>query len=248
MDLKFVTCSGANEHTSIDALFALYAQFPFVEFGIQVSGAKCGADSPRLVWLRRLQKQILTRKISLPLALHLNQDWVTDFYQDEISLELQELLSYGNSNGDPLFQRVQLNFKIGREIAPEVQLLEAQIMKFPHVRFILSYNEANAKLIKELYYRQKVVFDCLFDESFGEGVLPEKRHALVFPDIIQGYAGGFSAENVSQELDKISLVVPATAPIFIDAEGKLKGSDGHFSFTKAHDFIANVLAWQKDNL
>lgn len=241
MDLKFVTCSGANEHTCIDVLFALYAQFSCIEFGIQVSGLKCGENSPRLDWLRKLRQQILVRKIKLPLALHLNQDWVTGFCQGEIAPELQELLSYGYSDGEPMFKRIQLNFKIGREPAPKVNLLEEQIMKFPHMRFILSYNEANANLIKELYYRKKVVFDCLFDESFGEGVLPEKRQAPVFVDVVQGYAGGLSSENVAQELDKIAAILPAQTQIFIDAEGKLKGEDGHFSYLKAHDFVANAL-------
>lgn len=241
MDLKFVTCSGANEHTSIDALFVLFQQFSCIEFGIQVSGLKCGEDSPRLDWLRKLRQQILVRNIKLPLALHLNQDWVTGFCQGEIAPELQELLSYGYSDGEPMFKRVQLNFKIGREPAPKVNLLEEQIMKFPHVRFILSYNNANAKLIKELYYRKKIVFDCLFDESFGEGALPKKRMAPVFVDVVQGYAGGLSPENVAQELDKIAAILSPKAQIFIDAEGKLKGEDGHFSYSKAHDFVANAL-------
>lgn len=248
MKLKFITCSGANEHTHVDVLFALFRQFSCIEFGIQVSGQKCGEDSPRLDWLRQLRQQILVRKIKLPLALHLNQDWVTGFCQGEIAPELQELLSYCYPDGEPMFKRVQLNFKIGREVAPEVYMLETQIMKFPYLRFILSYNEANAKLVKELYSRKKVVFDCLYDESFGEGLCPEKRHAPVFADIMQGYAGGLSSENVAQELDKMVAVLPKDAEFFIDAEGKLKGEDGHFSFAKAHDFLANVCAWQEKNI
>ena len=248
MDLKFITCSGANEYTNVDVLFALYAQFSCIEFGIQVSGKKCSENSPRLAWVRNLHKKILEHRVNLPLALHLNQDWVCGFYQDDISPELHELLSYSNSAGEPLFQRVQLNFKIGREIAPQIDMLEKQMRKFPQVRFILSYNASNAEVITELYQRHNVVFDCLFDESFGEGILPEKRHAPVFPDVIQGYAGGLSPENVSQELSKIALVQPMSASVFIDAEGKLKGEDRHFSYLKAHDFVANALLWQKNNL
>ena len=244
MKLKYITCSGANEFTNTAALFALYEQFPCVEFGIQVSGKKCGEASPRLAWLRDLHKQMLERRVDLPLALHLNQDWVENFCDGELAPELTELLSYGNKNGEPTFQRVQLNFKIGREKTPQLDLLEQQMMKFPHVRFILSYNNANAPLIKELYKRQNVVFDCLFDESHGEGIVPKKRHARVFSDLIQGYAGGFSPENVREELNKIVAVLPFDAQFFIDAEGNLKDEDGHFSYSKAHDFIANALTWQ----
>lgn len=245
MYLKFVTCSGANETTNIDALFALYHDFPCIEFGIQVSGKKCNFDSDRFAWLQKLRQQMLSCKEALPLALHLNQDWVSGFCAGDLAPELRELLSFGDWNGEPLFKRVQLNFKIGREKKPNIASLEKSMADFPYVRFILSYNDANAALITELYHRQKVVFDCLFDESFGEGVLPEKRHAPVFGDVIQGYAGGLSSENVAQELDKIADILPLTAPCFIDAEGKLKGDNGHFSYLKAHDFVANAVAWQK---
>lgn len=245
MELKYVTCSGANEHTSIGALFALYEQFPFVEFGIQVSGQKCGEGSSRLDWLRSLRAQILAKNINLPLALHINQDWVEAFCQGELSPELQELLSYGNKLGMPMFQRVQLNFKVGREKTPNMDILEKQIISFPKVRFILSYNDANADIIRELYRRNEIVFDCLIDESFGEGIVPQKRLPLLFPDIVQGYAGGLSSENVISELKKINSIVPKDALVFIDAEGKLKGNDGHFSFMKAHDFLLNAATWQK---
>ena len=84
-------------------------------------------------------------------------------------------------------------------------------------------------------------FDVLFDDSFGEGVLPETRKAPLFEDVFQGYAGGLSPENVADELAKINKV--AKTNIFIDAEGKLK-EDGFFSFNRAEKFVQNALDWQ----
>lgn len=242
MNLKFITCSGANEFTNIDALFALYHDFPCIEFGIQVSGKKCNYESARFAWLQNLQKQIIMKNVRLPLALHLNQDWVEHFCNGEIVPELQDLLSWVDKKGEPLFQRVQLNFKIGREKSPNIVSLEKTMADFPNLRFILSYNDANAKLITDIYRRKKVVFDCLFDESFGEGVLPKKRRVPVFENVVQGYAGGLSPENVAQELHKIMHILPSSASFFIDAEGKLKGDDGHFSYLKAHDFVVNAIS------
>ena len=175
MKLKLITCSGANEHTSIDALFALYQEFPNIEFGIQVSGKKCKYDSDCFAWLKSLKRQVLLREIALPLSLHINQDWVENFCQGHLVPELQEILSWKSSLTKPFFQRVQLNFKIGREKRPEISVLEKQMKSFLRVRFILSYNSANAALIREIYNRHKVVFDCLYDESFGEGIIPEKK-------------------------------------------------------------------------
>lgn len=248
MDLKCVTCSGANEYTNIDTLFVLYEHFPCIEFGIQVSGQKCGLNSRRFGWLKDIYLQIFKRKKNLPLALHLNQDWVSGFCSGVVAPELKELLSYVNLEGDPLFQRIQLNFKIGREKEPQLETLENMMLKFSSVRFILSYNNANAALIEKLYQRHNVVFDCLYDESFGEGVAPKKRKAPVFPDIVQGYAGGLSPENVVRELNKIAAVLPPKAQFFIDAEGKLKGDDGHFSYSKAHDFMTKVTTWYKKKI
>ena len=228
MKLKCVTCSGTNEFTKIDDLFALYQEFPSVEFGIQVSGKKCSSGSARLAWLNNLKNQVLRKRKSLPLALHLNQDWVEGFCDGIKIPELQELLSWTDRQGN--------------NKAPEIGRLESQMKKYPHLRFILSYNDANADLIGQIYQRHQVVFDCLFDESFGEGVAPSQRHSPVFADVIQGYAGGLSPENVSSELEKIAELVPLDAVIFVDAEGKLKGDDGHFDYAKAREYVANALS------
>ena len=242
MKLKCITCSGTNEFTKIDDLFALYQEFPSVEFGIQVSSKKCSSGSARLAWLNNLKNQVLRKRKALPLALHLNQDWVEGFCDGIKIPELQELLSWTDHQGNPFFQRIQLNFKIGRNKAPEIGRLESQMKKYPHLRFILSYNDANADLIWKIYQRRQVVFDCLFDESFGEGVAPSQRHQPVFDDVIQGYAGGLSPENVSSELEKIAELVPLDAVIFVDAEGKLKGENGHFDYAKAREYVANALS------
>ena len=84
---------------------------------------------------------------------------------------------------NPFFQRVQLNFKIGREQTPDIDKLEAAIRRFPHHRFILSYNQSNQRLIRELYVRN-VKFYCLFDESFGAGIIPATRDEPSFVDIL----------------------------------------------------------------
>ena len=51
-----------------------------------------------------------------------------------------------------------------------------------------------------------------------------------------------SPENVSSELEKIADIVPLDAVIFVDAEGKLKGDDGHFDYAKARKYVANALS------
>lgn len=56
MKLKFITFSGANEHTDIDVL--LYGFAPSIcevaEVGIQVSGKKASFGTARYWWLQTL--------------------------------------------------------------------------------------------------------------------------------------------------------------------------------------------------
>jgi hypothetical protein len=240
MKIEKIVCSGANETTDIQSLFALSAEFPQLELGIQVSGKKCGYGSPRFSWLMMLHQEMMHRQKVLPLALHLNQDWVQMFTAGQMPFELKLLLSL-TVKEQPVFGRVQLNFKIGREPKPDVQVMEKAILRFPYQRFILSWNEANAELISEVYHREKVVFDCLADSSFGEGIAVQQFEGPPFPDVFQGYAGGLSADNIVEKLKLLQQVVPADRAIFVDAEGKLKGDDGKFSVEKARAFLCAIV-------
>ena len=54
-------------------------------------------------------------------------------------------------------------------------------------------------------------------------------------------------ENVAEELNKIAGVLPEKAQFYLDAEGRLKGEDGHISAEKCKAFINNALQWQKSH-
>lgn len=244
MELKYVTCSGANEHTNIKDMIALSEQFPKVEFGIQVSGKKCGQGSARESWLKELIQAIKRERKSIFLALHLNQDWVENFCEGRVTPQLSTFLTEKDWAGKPIFQRVQLNFKIGREKMPQIEMVEEMIKRYPEIRFILSASEANKNFIRKLYHRGQVKFDCLYDESFGEGQLPSDRKYPLFDDVLQGYAGGLSPENVERELEKISEKQPYNGKFYIDAEGKLKGENGRLSLERCEHFIRRAIIWE----
>lgn len=244
MKLKYVVCSGANEYTDIDGLLSLQKEFPLAEFGFQVSGFKCFKGSPRLDWLHRLRKAAQANRTKpLNVALHLNRDWVEGFSAGWIDEVLADLLSWRTSAGKPFFPRVQLNFKFGREKEPDLPTLERMMLSFPDVRFIVSYNDANAHFLEQLYRRKKVTFDCLFDSSFGKAVEPQSLLEPAFPNVLQGWAGGISAENVQKRLQEIERLVPTNAEVFIDAEGALKGEDRHLSLEKCHTYLHNAFAY-----
>ena len=144
---------------------------------------------------------------------------------------------------------MQLNFKIGRDKTPDFNLLKQRMKTYgSDRRIILSYNPENKEFINRLYQEGFNNFDVLYDSSHGEGKSAEKWEAPAFNDIqiLQGYAGGLSAENVSEALTEIAKVVPQKQFYAIDAEGKLKDSDGHLSIEKCALYVGNALAWQEN--
>jgi len=247
--LKFITCSGVNENISdVGELFVLSQKYPQIEFGVQVSGRKCSFNSERFKWIRDILRYSLVNCLPINMSLHINQDWVEGLCQGQIVDELLELLNMRTFNKKLLFKRVQLNFRIGREKDPNFDKLYKILSDYSTFerRFILSYNDFNVQIIKELY-KEGVHFDCLYDTSFGEGITPVSRNAPAFADfdILQGYAGGISPDNVKDELKKIAEVVPTERAFFIDAEGKLKNSNGIVSLKKCEQYVINALEWQK---
>lgn len=250
MKLKFITCSGCNETTSISELLSLLNEFPRAEIGVQVSEKKASYGSARYKWICSLWSLLLTRRAIINAALHVNLRWVENLGQGIIAPELEEFLLLSNYDGSPFFQRVQLNFKIGREKTPDVDKLEKAIRRFPRHRFILSYNQSNKRLIQELYIRN-VKFDCLFDESFGAGIVPENRDEPAFIDILQGYAGGITPDNVAQELDKIAQTNKkgyCMQDIYIDAHKGLEDELTHFDINKCRAYLTNAENWYQNYL
>ncbi len=237
MKLKCVTCSGANEHTNIEKLVDLFYNYNDKAcIGIQVSGRKASFASARFWWIKALCYHLREQEVNLNISLHLNQDWVERFCSGDVPLEVEHFLSLTLADGTPFISSVQLNFMIGREKEPKVDTLFRMMKKYRDQTFIISYNEKNADFVKRLH-ETGAKFELLYDSSFGEGIAPENRLPPVFNDIPQGYAGGLSPENVASEIDKIDQVIPLNGSFSIDAEGRLKGDDGHLSLEKCKAFL-----------
>jgi len=252
MMLKTITCSGANEYTDQKELIAIIKKFPKAELGIQVSDKKGGFGTARYWWLQALYYQLYNKPLQIKIALHVNGNWVERFGQGDVPTELKEFLTWRNFVGEPFIGRVQLNFKIGREKTPDMKkmveaMLACQNLSKEEIhRFILSYNAENADFIHQMYdYTRSngLKFDLLFDNSHGEGILAESYPAPVYKKVVQGYSGGLSPENITEQLWEISKAVPVGCEFCIDAEGRLKGEDGHFSLSKCEEYLKKASCW-----
>ncbi len=245
MDLKCVTISGTNEYTDIKDLVDLLCKYPKAEIGIQVSDKKFYYESQRYDWFLSLYNRAQNIGQNLNVALHINPGWVEKFCDGYIAAELSKVLTLKNRHDGSLFvKRLQLNFKIGRDQQLDLNFTRFRgvISRYPQ-RFILSYNEANKEFIDQFYFTYGPCFDLLYDESHGEGKPPQQWRPAVYSDVVQGYSGGLGPENISSEITKIALLNVGNTPTWIDAEGKLKGKDGHLSLEKAEAYLREASHW-----
>lgn len=241
MKLKYITCSGANEHTNIDELLALAKEYPMMEIGIQVSDKKITDNPARFDWIIALQEKVAAQKLAPNIALHVNGNWVQQFANRAMIPELEYFLSLGNGSNGRLISRLQINFLIGNDYRINFGRFCQAMTDNARLPIVLPYNDQNAAFVHCLH-NKSIKFDCLFDSSHGEGVLPQQQQPPVFRNGLQGYSGGLSADNVAEQLQKLSLVVKPKRSIYIDAEGKLKGSNGHLDLQKCEAYIKNALS------
>ena len=258
MKLYKITISGADEHTDVKELVAFIEQYYHykginIELGIQVSPTKASFDSDRYRWLMKLHEQALGF-CYVHLALHINPGWVEQVCAGSIPLELIEFMNLFSHHydGGVILERIQLNFLIGREEAPDMDRLHRVIEYYNNLRFIIPYNESNKQFINDFFlkyygYERYNCFDLLYDESHGEGKSPQQWQPAVYPLIPQGYSGGLSPDNIGQALDSIVANNKPDTKMWVDAEGKLKGDDGHLSLEKADAFMRKIQEWHQKN-
>jgi hypothetical protein len=245
---NFVTCSGTNEYTNIRELVELLKEFPAAEIAVQVSEKQSPAGGARIEWVHELAAYLRDQHLVINTALHINCKWVEEMCRGIVVPELQNLIELRDIYGLPLFRRLQLNFKLGRDdVRPDCDDTLLQLQHRIDRRFILSCNESNERLIRQLYLIG-LHFDVLYDSSFGTGIAPDERKAPMFANILQGYAGGITPDNVCTELGKIAQAVENSASlgnIYIDAQKGLEDEQTHLSLDKCHQYLENATRWYR---
>ena len=249
MILNFITCSGTNEFTDIRELVALMQEYPLGEIGVQVSEKQSPKGGARIEWIRELNAYLAEHNIAINAALHINRSWVESLCRGIVVPDLHELLELRDIYGLPMFMRLQLNFKLGRDDVHED--CDDTLVELQHNikrRFILSCNKSNERIVRSLYLKG-LRFDCLYDSSFGAGIAPDSRQAPMFSDILQGYAGGISPQSVCSELGKISRATDNSATsgnIYIDAQKGLEDEQTHLSLEKCRTYLAYATRWYRN--
>ncbi len=170
---KFITFTGLDKETNVDAIAALAADYP-VEFGVLISPTRTGVDNryPSVDVIEHFLER------ELPLALHVCGGFskaIMDGERPDMGI-------------DPMrFKRVQIN-----HLTPDVEKIVAYA-DYYGVRAIAQWRDS--------IFPAEDRIDWLYDTSGGRGMQPMTWPA--YPHRFVGYAGGISENNVSSILDTV---------------------------------------------
>ena len=220
-----VTFTGPDESVLPSHLSEIADRCRFVEWGLLVATPFMGkvARFPSLNWMRRLPKTI-------PLSFHLCGNFSRDFLQGRFTFaeEHPDLFAHA--------QRVQINFTVRKNDAPNIDGILAIIAKHPETRFIFQVHGRNHEVLDALI-AQGASISALYDESGGMGLSPADWKPAYKGAFETGYAGGLKAENVIEELGRIETVAGAINS-WVDMESSLRSPDPHtFSLDRCLDTL-----------
>lgn len=228
MILDRVTVTGADDSVKPLDLLRLSERFPFVEWGILVSGSQQGgARFPSQQWLGDLRLFALgVPADQLQLSMHVCGRWVRDICEGVFTTLLAEVLP--NEMGYSLwsrFQRVQLNFHAYAHKIKAPAFYDALRRMCGGQQVIFQCDGVNDHLVLTADENGEDVVP-LFDKSGGAGVVPgEWPRPIRNRRLYTGYAGGLAPHNVVDELMRIAAVTEPDDRIWIDCETHVRSED-----------------------
>ena len=209
--LDRATVSGVDDAIAIDDLVELDAAFPFVEFGILLSGHRAGSPRyPSKRWLDGLAE--IAPYCPLRLSAHLCGRWAAMACEGDWSFT--NSLPWGDLN----VQRVQINFPRSPGDLDAGRFFDGLRRHAPTRQCIFQVDKIDDWLVTAA---RKADIDAvpLYDVSRGGGSSPD-RWPEPLDGIYCGYAGGIDPDNARDEARKIEHV--ASGPFWIDAESGLR--------------------------
>jgi hypothetical protein len=166
------------------------------------------------------------------IEMNFQQNWSLYDCRYLFAKKKRLILPY-NDTTHKLLKRIRYKWGIGSVVLPNEN----------KKRQILPEIYTTYKLIKRFRMGTDLLqweLNVLYDASFGEGKSAEKYDRPVFHDVCQGYAGGFSPENIAGELDKIEAAQTEKVPVYIDAETGVRGDKKCLDLSKAALFCQNI--------
>ena len=265
MKLRYITCSDPREHNSIESMVEL-AKMPNVEIAVQCHPSKMSAGMPRKVWFDKLLR-VARNEAHMNLAIHINKEWADSIcVHGKIPDIISQWINLKTSTGRPVIKRIQLNMPQTTAKNIDVNGMVMMLHYFHNREFIFQYKDSNVGAISNLHRvvsafnksvreNQQLNFSLLFDESGGQGRVPEKLYEPVYKEHPMGYSGGISPDNVVYTLEKINSLVPTGYKTWVDAEYHLTSplclpdgtSRNLFDIDKAKRYVRYANEWNNKN-
>ena len=216
MNLRSVTITGADDSTNQDDLVFLSRKYPFVEWGILVSGKHREGTFrfPSGAWASSFARKSIDNNMSV--SVHLCGKLVRTLCDGTDSLMFYK----NNKELIDSAKRIQLNFHAITHTIKEPDFSRT-LGSFKNHQFIFQLDGVNNMILGDSR-RKGLNAVPLFDTSGGIGRLPE-----YWPDPMNcycGYAGGLSPENLEEQIRSIGAVA-GESPIWIDVETRVRSDD-----------------------
>ena len=224
-----IVITGADDSTDINDLLKLSAKFNKVEWGI-LKSKKCayGPRFPSEEWIHKLRNQPIN------FCFHNCGGLVRDVSNGK----------WGEINYSP---RIQFNFGSRIKYVNIMKFVDNFPFKPPIDIIIQISNNMDIYYTKIFTYalswelNKHIQILPFFDNSAGRGELTSEFKPPIHE--IQGYAGGFSPDNIKDELNKINIITNKNQHIWIDVETHVRTED-NLDMAKVEDFLHNVEEWE----
>jgi len=233
--LNRVTVTGADNSIRAEDLLPLSQRFPYVECGILLSKSQMGNTRfPSREWLDTLASLAL----QLQLSGHICGRWVRDICEGNWTI-YDDLPVLGT------FKRLQLNFHSQVHRLDRDRFFGAitNLMAKGHLcdkQIIFQLDDVNNELL-DFALSRGINAVGLFDRSGGNGILPESWPTSRYHYV--GYAGGFSPDNLEEQLQLIEKQVGERL-VWIDVETKVRSKDDRFfDLEKCRRFLEVAEPW-----
>ena len=266
MRIFIVSFAGANELIPQKDIVDFLRENPLAEIGFGVSAKKGGQDNDdrfnHIMGVQRLLQHHRPGKIGT-VGLHVNgvgtdgkDGWPHRVLACDIPENLNKMMGFPNTSLQINFT----NYDIPPKAADKFLQCTGACMNINNCRVRVQYNIKTKEFIERLAGIGAQVPDSmkkcgvlrpdiLFDESYGNGILPERYSPPKFKNLRHIYAGGLGPMNVHQELSKIAKAqTDLDAVVGIDMEGGVRTDDGKtLDLNKADEVYHIVMNWLWDN-
>jgi len=267
MIIVSVSFSGANELTQREDILDFLRKNPKAEIGFGVSEGRGGKINDErfnhIMGVQRLVRRHYEAGKIGTIGLHVwgvgtdgKDGWPYRVLACKIPENLEKMIGFPNTSLQINFS----NYDIPVKMADKFLQCPGTCQNLHNCRIRMQYNIQSKAFIERIVESGQrdtelmtkcglVKPDIIFDESHGNGILPEKYSPPVFRNLRHIYAGGLGPGNIYGELTKISEAQKDfNSVIGVDMEGGVRTDDGKtLDLNKADIVYGKVMQWVKDN-